>query len=266
MVDTLIVDQRAVPVLVVEDQEGVGELAVAWVESQRTEVGSQRFRVAGFGRTTDEARRLIRELEFDLVILDLELEVPRYPVGFELAELIHECRPGANIVLWTNHISVEGDLLRRACRPFGSGALVQAIAPKKQPLAMLARAVENALDLDNFLWIERGLRPPHGYSAVLDFTRREDDFIRDFAQFGGKPAEIRGRQPQGEGAFSELRLRVKRKVMREMAERGEQLPATDKAISDEQLRSWARKRHLHWPLTESELKRRAVSPGQRPNR
>ena len=251
---------QAVRVIIVEDHRGIAEMLAEQLRRQVDDDGTT-YDIIGIAVTSGEAGALIRGQSFELVIMDLELEVKSYPHGFELAYLVHETQPEARIVLWTQYITVEGDLLHRAQRLVGDRALVQAIAPKEGSFATYMRAIQAARDPDVFLWVHRDLRPPKGYSAVTDMTVGEERFIRDFARFGGKPAEVRNRLTIAVSTFNDYRDRVKVKVMRELDARGQPIPLGGRLISDQTLYDWARQRNLHWPMTAVEERLSAADMG-----
>jgi CheY-like chemotaxis protein len=268
-----------VKILVVEDVTTTREMLVNYLNGYRNEANRQPYVVTASASNAQEARGAITDADYAVVVMDLSLAIPdEYPHGFELAELVHQRRPDARIVLWSAFTTVEGDLLRRAARPWGDRFLVDAILGKQQSLQDLLDAIHVICTMPSvYMWVHPTLRPPRGFSAVLAFTHAEDEWIRDFATHPAtKPKDMMKRLGVRQGAYYERRTNVSRKVVREMRERHDALLAvfplrTDhasdddlvSAMTDEILLKWARRRYLHWPITSGEVADRVQS--DRPN-
>lgn len=269
-----------VKIIVVENETATREMLVNYLDGFRNAAGDHPYVVTASASDPQEAREAIRTVDYSVVVLDLSLTIPdEYPHGFELAELVHRTRPDARIVLWSAFTTVEGDLLRRAVRPWGDRFLVDAILCKQQSLQELLDAIHVICTLPSvYMWVHPTLRPPRGFSAVLNFTHAEDEWIRDFAKHPAtKPKDMMKRLGIRQGAFYERRTNVGRKVVREMRERKDPLlaifptpveHANDdelvSAMTDEILLKWAERRYLHWPITSGEVADRVQ--GDRPNR
>lgn len=269
-----------VKIIVVEDMTATREMLVNYLNGFRNDAGDQPYVVTASASDPEEAQEAILTADYSVVVLDLSLTIPdEYPHGFELAELVHRTRPDARIVLWSAFTTVEGDLLRRAVRPWGDRFLVDAILCKQQSLQELLDAIHVICTLPSvYMWVHPTLRPPRGFSAVLNFTHAEDEWIRDFAKHPAtKPKDMMKRLGIRQGAYYERRTNVSRKVVREMRERKDPLLAVFPrpvehssdddlvaAMTDEVLHKWARRRYLHWPITSGEVADRVQ--GDRPNR
>jgi CheY-like chemotaxis protein len=265
-----------VKVMVIEDVTAMREMLENYLNGYRDASDGQPYVVTASASTPEEARAAITSADYSVVVLDLSLSVPDvYPHGFELAELVHQARPDARIVLWSAYTSVEGDLLRRAARPWGDRFLVDAIVWKNQSLKDLLEAIHVICTMPSvYMYVHPALRPPRGFSAVLSFTHAEDEWVRDFAQHPGtKPKDMRKRLGIGQSTYYERRTNVTRKVAQEMEERKDPLLAVlpphtggdlASAMTDEILLQWAQRRYLHWPITSGEVADRVQ--GDRPNR
>lgn len=269
-----------VKIIVVEDETATREMLLGFLDGLRDSAGGKPYVVTASASNVEEGRAIISTADYSVVVLDLSLSVPDvYPHGFELAELVHQVRPDARVVLWSAYTTVEGDLLRRAARPWGDRFLVDAIVWKNQSLQDLLDAIHVICTMPSvYMWVHPTLRPPRGFAAVLAFTHAEDAWIRDFAQHPGtKPKDMMKRLGIRQGAYYERRTNVLRKVVREMRERSDQLlavlpvqagrasdDALASAMTDEVLLKWAQRRYLHWPITSGEVEERVR--GERPNR
>ncbi|MEW6154733.1 MAG: hypothetical protein AB1673_12185 [Actinomycetota bacterium] len=256
--------------LVVEDQKTTREMVVDHLEAYTDGNGRHRYTVVAQAETAEEATSLIvnHDVDFSVAVLDLALSHPdHYPHGFELAELVHNQRPDVRIVLWSAWMSVEGDLLRRASQPFGDRFLVDAIVSKEHSLLDLMEAINTVCTMPSvYLWVDPRLRPPRSYSAVLDLTQAEDEWLRDFAQNpGGRPRDAMDRLGIKSGAYYERRDKTKLKVVKELTTRRSPLlrstpvagAKSDNLLPDSVLWEWAHQRYLDWPLTRREKVARA---------
>ncbi|MGH9224206.1 MAG: hypothetical protein ACRD2W_10600 [Acidimicrobiales bacterium] len=259
-------------IIVIEDNEALRSVVTTEITSHRDAAGSNPYAVVGQAANVEDARVLIRTADYSVVVLDLSL-IPWpefHPHGFELAPLVHEIRPEARIVLWSQYTTVEGDLLRRAAQPWGDRFLVDAIVAKEQPLPELLEAIHVVRTMPSvYFWVDRGLRPPRSYSAILAFTHAEDEWIRDFAQNpGSNPRDVMARLGINRSNYADRRGKVVAKIVRELRDRNDKLldkingaDALDdvelaRGVTDTVILDWARKRHLDWPMTEGERQAR----------
>lgn len=244
-------------VVIFEDSIGHLDGLLAYLERHSN------FQVVATGNTPAEARRIVddTQLEFDAAIVDLELVAgTEIPHGLDLANRIREFRPTALVYLWSHYAS-EGDLIRRASRPFRGRLLVDGVLSKHNSHANLVRAITTKLQVPEVgLWLDPDLKPPANcYSAVDSLTGSEERNLRALARRPGA-----GREDLVEelnitaGTWSKQISSAKQKVFDEVEDRRRAGAAIEidvasaDDVTNELLTRWARARNLHWPVLDFE--------------
>ena len=104
---------------------------------------SEYFSQHGFkvdtARELEEAEKLIRTTDYDVIIQDLRLEMARQPDGLEIIKLAQKRNPDTRIVVLTSYGSPE---VEEAARRAGADAFLR----KPKPLSQVAQVVQGLIE------------------------------------------------------------------------------------------------------------------------
>lgn len=229
--------ERPVRVIQVEDQT---LLADTWASALRP----HGFHVVGHAPDFASARQLIRNTNFDLALVDLELGKADASGDRVLAD-VRSIRPQALRVVITGHFELGDAVLRRALRQHPQGWISKSVG-FDAALAALRQIVEDGL---HGWYATPDLRPAVGaqrpYQAFAHMSAGLQEFFLDFAREGDQQRVFCERFHISRATFQKRMADIKDLVRREMRETGEPEPSeTD--FTNELLLRWTRDRYYHF--------------------
>jgi DNA-binding NarL/FixJ family response regulator len=197
------------------------------------------FEVVAVAYTAADARQRIRDFDFDLVILDIEL-TPEYDTqGFSLVPDIRRDRPQARIAIFSENLGLPGiDLVRRA-----KELDVEGVVLKEGSVDKACEAFRMIVENPGLMYRDPALNLVPPSAAVKDLTAIELDFIRDYAR---RPMDRRiwAREHGKSERFFDHRMNaISKKVLEK-----DLWPIRDTRteLSRLEVYQWARDRGLHF--------------------
>jgi DNA-binding NarL/FixJ family response regulator len=196
------------------------------------------FKVVAVAHTTGEALAHIREREFDLAIVDIELS-EHDTQGLSLVPHIRRHQPQARVAIFSMHLSKPGiDLVRRAQELDVEGILL-----KNGHVDEVCAAMRMIVENPGFLYRDPALRVTPPSAAVRALKPVELAFIRDYAR---RPMERRvWATEHGESVrFFDNRMNaiIKKILELDLWPNGD----TRTELSRLEVYQWARDRGLHF--------------------
>jgi len=211
-----------------------------------------RYEVLGPFSTSDEAYAAIQQHEFDLALLDLQLddEERRRPrlEGFSLVKVIRERRPRSKIVVLTRHTRFDVVLRHALGDPKYAGYNVDGVISKyAKPKALLV-GLERVLEQSPAsMWVSEEIEWTKRYSAWDDLTPNERVLFTAFIQRAATPQQLQDYLHISRAAFNRRMTEIKIKVLKQMSEEGDELaPKGYWDFPRELLLTWAQEHGLHF--------------------
>jgi DNA-binding NarL/FixJ family response regulator len=219
-------------VLVIDDE--------SWFRSYVVpSLNSNGFEVVGTAGSAAEAEDLITTLDYDLALVDIELE-NMDTMGLSLIPKIRRARPNARVAIFSGYLDPQSDLVRRARSQELS---VDGILRKFMEVEKVHEALKAIVANAEVVWVDPTLRRAKPSVAVQRMTPHELAFLRDFAR---RPLErkvwavVNRRSPRD---FDNRMAAIKRKILD-----FELHPVGDERteLSNLEVYEWARLRGLHF--------------------
>jgi len=190
-----------VRVLLVDDEVLFCDMLVPRLESRG-------FSVVAVAHSAAQAEQLVGEHEFDLAIVDIELD-KHDAQGFNVVRSIQHNRPEARIAIFSYHLEASGvDLVRRA-----KALDVDGIILKKGRVEDVCRALRKIAEDPGVFYLDPTLKMAPRSNALEQLTPAERSFLRDYARQPLEPRAWAQEHGKPERFYHNRMNPIKRKII-----------------------------------------------------